>query len=622
MRKQILAFFVAMALLLGSLPEGIAATGLPMDQTAVSETEELVFERPAGGLEYPEGQEVPHGSISEPYEGETDASRKGSAVYKHDWDKYSTNYYYNQLPKEAQELWDTLDEMCLGYLTSTESVPAKQDSQGIAYPTKTVMYVGMSNMMAKNVLLMFKFSNPQYYFLDSGYYYSMLGTGGSLALTVFPAFANGTARRMATGQMQAVIDSWMTQIMAQPDDLNKEKLAHDLICEKVIYDPNYDNPGQNPYNQVAYSVFCTDSTVCAGYSQAMQMLMNAAGIDCAVVTSRDHEWNIIRLNHTWYNTDLTWNDLPEDIAAQFGQGMCYDYFNRSSQQFLTGEGSESHIPELMWNGYLPDLVYDSGATHKEIGTLYMPTASLAAPQIVLSGSQAVLAAPSGGAIYYTTDGSNPSVASTRAEKYTAPVALSGTTRIRAIAVANGYVDSAISEQVLTPEYQVIFHANGGYINKKSTKSVAKAALYGAKVGKLVNPKRKGYAFLGWYTKKSGGSRINQDTVITASQTYYAHWAKIKPKKATIASAKNSSSKAIKVKIKNSKIASGYQLRYSTQKNMSGSRRQETSETTCTIKKLKKGSQYYVQVRMFQKESVSGKKSYGPWSKTKAVKVKK
>ena len=136
--------------------------------------------------------------------------------------------------------------------------------------------------------------------------------------------------------MQSVIDTWMPQINAQPTELLKEKKAHDLICEKVSYDHGYDTKSDdmNEYNQVAYSVFCTDTTVCAGYSQAMQLLMNAAGIDCSIVTSGDHEWNIVRIQNIWYYTDLTWDDFSTEQAAIYGQGVGYKYFNRSNQAFM------------------------------------------------------------------------------------------------------------------------------------------------------------------------------------------------------------------------------------------------------------------------------------------------
>ena len=130
-----------------------------------------------------------------------------------------------------------------------------------------------------------------------------------VALTVFDAFGNGSSRAAATRNMFSEVNSWMSQINSQSSEVLKEKMAHDLICKNVKYDPGYEdtNIKQNEYNQSAYSVFIEKVTVCAGYSQAMQLLMNGAGIDCGVVTSDDHEWNIIKLNNTWYYVDCTWD---------------------------------------------------------------------------------------------------------------------------------------------------------------------------------------------------------------------------------------------------------------------------------------------------------------------------
>lgn len=282
----------------------------------------------------------------------------------------------------------------------------------------------------------------------------------------------------------------------------------------------------------------------------------------------------------------------------------------------------SHTPESLWTGYLPELTYDSGANWTDIGVVSTPSAALMEPQITCSGNVVTITAPAGGKIYYTTDGSTPSIAFTKAYKYTAPFTISKATAVRAVAVANGYYDSGISESTIIPQYTMTFDANGGYIGSKSIKTSSKTAIYGNKMGKLPSPKRKNYAFLGWYTQKSGGTKITSNTSIKGNGTYYAHWAKIKPVKATISYVKNSAAKTMKIKIKNISTASGYQIRYSTRKSMSSAKKKNVSESISTINKLKKGKTYYVQVRMYQKESVTGKITYGPWSKVKSLKTKK
>lgn len=644
MRKSLIAAVMAGVILFGSIPESTFAETTAVEGEIVSTqesyeatdhstddaagtdafTEELL--KKAGGLIQPEYHEAEYGSLSEIYEEEEDDLTKGSAVYQHTWDSYSSNYYYNQLNSNEKTFWDQLDSMCLGYLTGTDTISSTQDKYGnTVYPTKTVIFSNMSGTKAFNVAFMFKYSNPQYYFLDLGVYGSTRGTGGIITFTVFPAFANGTARAAATSQMQSVIDTWMPQINAQPTELLKEKKAHDLICEKVAYDPGYENQTveMNEYNQVAYSVFCTDTTVCAGYSQAMQLLMNAAGIDCSIVTSNDHEWNIVRIQNIWYYTDLTWDDFSTEQAAEYGQNVGYKYFNRSSQTFMSDSARlvKSHTPESIWIGYLPELVYDSGATWTDAGTVSTPSIMLTAPQIVCNQDTISMSAPSGGTIYYTTDGTNPSIAYSRATKYTGAFTITAPTTIKAVAVANGYFDSTVTEVTAIPQYVVSFNANGGYIGNKSVTSTSKTATYGESVGKLLSPKRKNYVFLGWYTQASGGSRISAATPISGSTTYYAHWAKIKPVKASISYVKSTASKTMKVKIKKISSASGYEIRYSLNKNMKSAKKKTVSETVGKITKLKKKKTYYVQVRMYQKDSATGKKKYGAWSKRKTVKIK-
>jgi len=59
---------------------------------------------------------------------------------------------------------------------------------------------------------------------------------------------------------------------------------------------------------------------------------------------------------------------------------------------------------------------------------------------------------------------------------------------------------------------------------KLAKSKRKVSVnYKNTVGTLPTPKRSGYTFLGWYTKKSGGTKIKSTRVIKANDTYYAHW---------------------------------------------------------------------------------------------------
>ena len=74
--------------------------------------------------------------------------------------------------------------------------------------------------------------------------------------------------------------------------------------------------------------------------------------------------------------------------------------------------------------------------------------------------------------------------------------------------------------VSAKKYTVTLHPNGGTVTTK-TKSVYYKNVY----GKLPTPTRKGYTFTGWYTAKSGGTKVGSATKVSkaANHTLYAHW---------------------------------------------------------------------------------------------------
>ena len=66
---------------------------------------------------------------------------------------------------------------------------------------------------------------------------------------------------------------------------------------------------------------------------------------------------------------------------------------------------------------------------------------------------------------------------------------------------------------------VDFNANGGSVSASTRWLVP-----GDAVGTLPTPStRNGYTFAGWYTAKSGGTKISASTTVSANTTYYAQW---------------------------------------------------------------------------------------------------
>ena len=81
------------------------------------------------------------------------------------------------------------------------------------------------------------------------------------------------------------------------------------------------------------------------------------------------------------------------------------------------------------------------------------------------------------------------------------------------------VKAIFEEDVPAPtEFIVTFDGNGG------TPSVGSMTTTNQKLSSLPSASRSGrYSFDGWYTEKSGGTKITKDTVFHADTTVYAHW---------------------------------------------------------------------------------------------------
>ena len=68
-------------------------------------------------------------------------------------------------------------------------------------------------------------------------------------------------------------------------------------------------------------------------------------------------------------------------------------------------------------------------------------------------------------------------------------------------------------------YTLTYNPNGGSVSPTS-----KSLTYNSAYGTLPTPTRKGYAFTGWFTAASGGTKVSESTKMgTGNITIYAHW---------------------------------------------------------------------------------------------------
>ncbi len=89
--------------------------------------------------------------------------------------------------------------------------------------------------------------------------------------------------------------------------------------------------------------------------------------------------------------------------------------------------------------------------------------------------------------------------------------------------AIGTVYSLSGEEQPIIEHMVTLDVNEGAALTETERFIA--VRDGQAIGSLLQPTRKGFKFLGWFTAKEGGEPITEDTIVTEDMTIYAQWEK-------------------------------------------------------------------------------------------------
>lgn len=184
--------------------------------------------------------------------------------------------------------------------------------------------------------------HPELFWLETGYSCKYLRSGScvEIALKYNDTIYDLTT---ATKRFNEAAESVLAGARAQSSDLEKERYVHDALMQMTEYDKHSD------MNQSAISALVNGQSVCAGYAKAFQYLMQQLGIPCYYCTGtagEDHAWNIVKLENTYYNVDVTWDDT---------RPATYNYFNKTDAAF-----APTHVRTGL-SVYLPACVEKGGS---------------------------------------------------------------------------------------------------------------------------------------------------------------------------------------------------------------------------------------------------------------------
>ena len=328
--------------ILAKLLTGILTIGLVFPGSAVQVSAESADVQAKQGLEPMEYIRISEEEVLEAkalreaekeiYSGEVTAEERAY------WDKFTDEYYEAWLTEAELAFWQRMEELCL------EAAATNRDYNG-SYEMWADCDSSISEERIVELMFLFVYTHPQYYFLSNRISYG--SSGGCLNL--YEGFWEGDTRAAITAQFTDKINQWVAEIETASRPESKLKIAHDIICNNTIYDYDY---GTSLYDQTAYSMVMEGKTVCAGYAKTMCILGNAVGLDTTVITSPTHGWNAVKLHGIWYLVDGTWDDRDDDYV------MDYYWYTLSNETFGSNEESGSHVPEEPYASMPVDAPYD------------------------------------------------------------------------------------------------------------------------------------------------------------------------------------------------------------------------------------------------------------------------
>jgi len=349
--------------------------------------------------------------------------------------------------------------------------------------------------------------NFRFYVMDktSGVYYMRVSTNIQVSDRAYPSVVD-------------IVNAAVKKCSKETDGSDYEKALwlHDWLLQQLDYDHSLKWSS-------AESALTRKLGTCQAYESAYSKLLTAAGITNAETrdTYDGHTWNAMKLDGKWYQVDCTWDDTKDN------------YYNFDQTHLYFGLTDE--LMALAHNGH--DQIY----TASGYGTR---STSLADNYFVRNGDAAKWARAYAERIQKNLNaGKTKFEVSTDNASY--PPSISG--------IQNGIIAYALNQMTwkagskkvalrvavtstklsFTAKYtdtvkrvRIVFAPNGGRVSSGS-----KIVICGKTYGTLPTPARRGYTFAGWYTAKSGGSRIGSSSVVrtTKNQTVYARWKLVKYK---------------------------------------------------------------------------------------------
>lgn len=226
-------------------------------------------------------------------------------------------YAFSQLSEEEQvvyyEIYGTIKEMETGVTLSTV------DEEQLAY----VYYCVLSD-------------HPQFYYVNGYSGMKYLEGERIKRIEIYPEYYM-TEEEIA--KYQADIDAYLARCVTQLPMYASEYEIAKSVYEFIVLNTQYNFDA--PLNQTICSVATYGESVCQGYAEMVQYVLNEMGIFATIVvgivkSGENHAWNLVMIDGEYYYMDATWGDPEYDVnvdgESESVQMVNYDYLLLNDEQ--------------------------------------------------------------------------------------------------------------------------------------------------------------------------------------------------------------------------------------------------------------------------------------------------
>ena len=201
------------------------------------------------------------------------------------------------------------------------------------------------------------YDNADLFFVADTYEYRTLG---DIVLCAMPQYAvSGDELVLARVNYNIAMKRILDTVDPAWSDLEKVLYLHDYLCMHYAYD-------ETLTRYTAYELLTEGTGVCQAYTLAYSALLNACGIDCSYVVSREmnHAWNVVTIDGEAYNVDVTYDDPTADRLGKASHHyfLCSDTDFADDHSFTLEEGY----------GQCVSVRFDSGSAWENCFTGFVP----------------------------------------------------------------------------------------------------------------------------------------------------------------------------------------------------------------------------------------------------------